>query len=720
MTREAGSSWRFGTFQLDVSERRLLDDGQPVPLTPKVFDLLRLLVENNGHLVTKDRFLREVWPDTFVEEANLNRAISVLRKALRDGIAGQRYIETVPKLGYRFVAAVAPAHLVIDPGPTVANGRVVRLRRMAVVAGAALSAAGALVYSVVASRFTGKSEAVTRAVVHRQATFTGKGGSSTVSPDGRRIAYVSYESPERTVMVQAVAGGAPAMVFSAPETARPRWSPDGSALMVWARGAGKDGLYVLPQPDGTPHLIARGQFVGCWSPDGLTIAVAQYFLGRIAFVSTLRGDRRTVSLKAVHRWIWDMDWSSVNNQLVFASSDDQGQFSIWTMRPDGSDQQRVFFGDNQEISAVRWAPQAKGIYYSRRVNQTVSLNKILRRSAGNAWDSVAVPLLTGLETDGSFAVSADGKSLVYVRASFSSNLWLVEPNGSSTRVPAVVTRELTRGTSVIERPRVSPDGNRIAFNVGHESVANVYVMPITGGSPTQLTFLNSFNADPVWSPDGNWVAFASTEGGKPRVWVVSADGGPPHAVSSGDLSADNLELAWAPSSRILYQQVGNRNFYALDPQTNQEHLLVRDSSVGWMFSPVHAPDRKAIAVAWNRRPKRGIWIIDGEDSREGLLYEAAVPPVVIGWSADGRSVFALEGGRPIYRGLIASRGETLTEAKIVRISARDGESHSVMALPFAEVGGVSMTPDGRRFVCTVYSSRSDVWLVDNFDPSPQS
>src|SRR5262249_858612 len=77
-----------------------------VPLTPKAFDLLLALVERHGRLLEKDELLKKVWPDTFVEEANLASNISQLRKALGDGENGQRYIETAPKRGYRFVADV--------------------------------------------------------------------------------------------------------------------------------------------------------------------------------------------------------------------------------------------------------------------------------------------------------------------------------------------------------------------------------------------------------------------------------------------------------------------------------------------------------------------------------------------------------------------------------------------------------------------------------------
>lgn len=97
----------FGSFCLNPVERRLLRNGESIRLTPKVFDTLLVLIQNKGRLVTKGKFLKEVWPDSFVEEANLSVNIASLRKALDEGIAERQYIETVPKCGYRFVAPVS-------------------------------------------------------------------------------------------------------------------------------------------------------------------------------------------------------------------------------------------------------------------------------------------------------------------------------------------------------------------------------------------------------------------------------------------------------------------------------------------------------------------------------------------------------------------------------------------------------------------------------------
>jgi len=98
-------SYRFGDFQLNPREKQLLCGGNPVPLKPKAFQILLLLVENRGHLLAKDDFLTRVWANTFVEEVILAQNISQLRKALAAN-SGEAFIETVPRLGYRFVAAV--------------------------------------------------------------------------------------------------------------------------------------------------------------------------------------------------------------------------------------------------------------------------------------------------------------------------------------------------------------------------------------------------------------------------------------------------------------------------------------------------------------------------------------------------------------------------------------------------------------------------------------
>jgi DNA-binding winged helix-turn-helix (wHTH) protein len=106
MTEPNRERFQFDAFRLDAAEHLLLRDGEPVPLEPKVFETLLVLIRHDRRLVGKEELMRAVWPDSFVEDSNLTRNISVLRRALSPNDGVPQYIETVPKCGYRFVGEV--------------------------------------------------------------------------------------------------------------------------------------------------------------------------------------------------------------------------------------------------------------------------------------------------------------------------------------------------------------------------------------------------------------------------------------------------------------------------------------------------------------------------------------------------------------------------------------------------------------------------------------
>jgi eukaryotic-like serine/threonine-protein kinase len=133
MSAETKVLYEFGNFRCDPWEHLLLCDGRPVSLSPKSFEILVALIQNQGRLLTKDDLMQQVWPDSFVEEANLTVNISALRKVLGETPGGQQYIETVPKRGYRFVAPVTERRddgklglnvQTAEPGPEAARAEV--------------------------------------------------------------------------------------------------------------------------------------------------------------------------------------------------------------------------------------------------------------------------------------------------------------------------------------------------------------------------------------------------------------------------------------------------------------------------------------------------------------------------------------------------------------------------------------------------------------------
>ncbi|MFY9645363.1 MAG: transcriptional regulator, partial [Terriglobales bacterium] len=129
MDKPVKRTFQFGPFLLDPEERTLRNADERLDLPPRVFDTLLVLVKNTGHLLEKDQLMRDVWPDAAVEENNLTQAIYLLRKILHDGEGGERYIETVPKRGYRFVGRVTDSGssgtgtvtVAEEPKPTVAT-----------------------------------------------------------------------------------------------------------------------------------------------------------------------------------------------------------------------------------------------------------------------------------------------------------------------------------------------------------------------------------------------------------------------------------------------------------------------------------------------------------------------------------------------------------------------------------------------------------------------
>jgi DNA-binding winged helix-turn-helix (wHTH) protein len=186
----------FGAFRLNSAERLLLRAGQPISLTPKAFDLLVYLVERDGRLVTKQELLRAIWPDTFVEEANLTYTVSALRKALGDGQDGEQLIQTVPTRGYRFVAPVTREgnSSISSTSETPARSSPALVRRFGI---------GALAVAVIATVavLVRRSPEATEPLAHHRFTIPMPDAAldvppearipvAQISPDGRRVAFI--------------------------------------------------------------------------------------------------------------------------------------------------------------------------------------------------------------------------------------------------------------------------------------------------------------------------------------------------------------------------------------------------------------------------------------------------------------------------------------------------------------------------------------------------
>jgi DNA-binding winged helix-turn-helix (wHTH) protein len=267
--------YEFGPFRLDPKERLLLREGQPVPLSPKAFDLLVLFVQAPGRLLEKRNLMQALWPDTFVEESNLAYNVSAIRKALGDGLDDQQFVATVPTRGYRFVAQVRELHDVDAP--------VAPKRRLSVtpVFWAVLLAVGVVALAVailtfrdVRSGVSARAQGATRfPLLPPPGAAFGVAPADphlAVSPDGRSIAFIASRAD--------VAGGLWVRDLGAVEArllpgitgaAKPFWSPDGRSLGFFRNQE----LHVVPATGGPAWALGSGVagIGGAWSPDDVIV-----------------------------------------------------------------------------------------------------------------------------------------------------------------------------------------------------------------------------------------------------------------------------------------------------------------------------------------------------------------------------------------------------------------------------------------------------------------
>ena len=328
----------FGPFRLDTAERLLLRAGQPVPLTPKAFDLLIYLVERHGRLITKKELLSAVWPDTFVEEANLTYTVSALRRALGDSQDGERYIQTVPTRGYRFLAPVAAGGL--PPIRQVAEAHDAAhvshwWKEIALLSGALGAILLALLVGLATVHFRERRPDQSRVVftLPRDPAAFPQYNLPAISPDGTRVVFygpgdggklVLWSRALDSLAVQPLAGtdlsnGAP----------YPFWSPDGHFIAFFAGGK----LKKIAADGGASQEIAPAPEAagGSWGSDGTIIFSPQ--AGPLYRVSAAGGPatplRELDASRGELRHVWPHFLPDGKHYLYVARSSDAEKTGIY-------------------------------------------------------------------------------------------------------------------------------------------------------------------------------------------------------------------------------------------------------------------------------------------------------------------------------------------------------------------------------------------------------
>jgi eukaryotic-like serine/threonine-protein kinase len=551
-------------------------------------------------------------------------------------------------------------------------------------------------------------------IAHKQFTFTGDAYSPAISPDGLFVVYISRKYGEPQKLIVQASNGTKVELARGTFLDWPRWSPDGSEVLFPRSEPALDkadpttkhsGTFVVSRLGGVARPLSEVGYA-CWfAPDGSRIVIAHQsgaagFAG-VRLVNKLSGEAKDVHLSE-YTWLRDIDCSSRAGLILAVTQASDNKYQIRTIKPDGSDERKLV-EESDEIYSARWSPNGDSIYYLHGKGSTKQLSKLSATRSGVE----PVVLADGLQTGEYFTLSADGSRLAYSREDHNSNLWRVPLQNAEKKAKPEISR-LTSGTSYYGAPSFSPNGRWIAFGLGpNPDETNIFKSPVAGGELVQLTFFeHAATANPAWSPDGQRIAFISDQNGTPKVWTISANGGTAQALENSNASGTNDELAWWPSSDIVYQQTGVQNYLRINDKTHKETPIIQaDQSRGWVpLRPAFSPDGKKIAVTWNRHDQ-GLWIISLEPYSETFLLSRSVCP--FGWSPDGKYVYAIRSGpgREIIRVQVAAPNEVT----------------SVATLPgdVANYDGASVSPDGKQIIVSVGEEKSDVWLMENFDPSPR-
>src|SRR5579863_20919 len=590
----------FGPFRIDPEQRLLLRDEQPIPLSPKAFDLLLVLVQRSGQVVLKDDLMKLLWPDTFVEESNLGQHVFQLRKALGERAQDHAYIVTIPGRGYRFVQKVralpatteeivvqshSRSRMVIEEEtlparPSVSVQTATRRRIHPAVLLAALAAA---VAAAVVFRPTVPAPKV---LAIRQLTHLGNLVYNTkVLTDGPRVYFRIWEGQNRLFRYVSPEGGEVMAIDNIfPKMDVDDISPNGSEFLIVDLGtrdtnaaADTHPLWRVSAASGSPRPVGGLRVRDArWSPDGATIAYSTNI--DINLANTDGSNPR--KLAALSSQPLYPQWSRDGRSLRFSLADPQGHgAALWQV--DLSGNLRPLLPDWSIPSRPRnadWTLDGRYYFFTAVGGATRDLFAI--REAKDALRRVnpqPVRMTAGPLNFSTFTASKDGKVLF--------------ATGSQQR-GEVMRYDAPSGQYLPYALRVSAD--HLAFSRDGEWIAYVeYPEGVLVRSRVDLSERRQLTFPPMrvfhqqWSPAGTQLAFqASADMGAPnKIYVVSRDGGLP-AMAAPQRSDQQLYPSWSSNGESILFSASDEDrahpaLYSLDLKSGQVSLLPGTAGLYW-------------------------------------------------------------------------------------------------------------------------------------------
>lgn len=707
MSLETQTLLKFGAFTLKADESVLELDGTAVPLTPKMYDLLLVLVRNSGRIVEKDVLLREVWPDSFVEEGNIAFNIRQLRKLLGCDAQSPTFIETVPRRGYRFIAPVEP---VIEkapepPLPDSASHSEVIAQPASRRRGGILALVSPVVLVVLAAayiwypRTASPSGLLTTPLSIEKLSADGNIFHAVLTPDGRKLVYTHRSgSGKQSIWVRelqtsnAVQIVAPSEHFYGGMTI----SPDGGTI-YFSRGSQtgpQTDIFRMSITGGVPEkLIESTQGWMSISPDGSRISFVRcpykeddHCSLYIADTENGANEKKLITRPKFIR-ISDNRISPDGKKVAFASGHSRtasNEFGLYEVDIESGKERRLSNEAFFNIGYLTYLPDQKSILLTamQRPDRSYPIWKV------SLADGKTERLTSDSECYSRLSIDAQAGLLLATRVTPDFRLYLYNLGDPGPPLP-IASAGTVRYAS----------GERFVFSSEMSGNSEIWSAKIDGTDQRQLTNHPGSDLEPIVSPDGSEVFFGSDRSGILQVWRMNIDGSDPRPLTHEE---GGYPLHISPDGRWLFYRSGfNGNIRKVEVETGKEEVVAGDLGHRMTVSP----DTEFIAFARREKEAFLLEIYSIRDARVIRSIPIEIPRTrvaQVAWSRDGKHLLYILTDDKKENGKLYSQSVDGGPAK--EIADLRGDS-------IAEMTALAIAPDGRSFAVIKGTWKHDAVLI---------
>ena len=685
----------LGPWLVQPSLDRMSLEGRIVQVRPKVMDLLVYMAGSAGTVISKETLLNDVWGTEAISESALTRTITELRSAVRDDVDQPRFLENIPKRGYRLIAPVRP---VASLEETRARRR--RIPALAIVVAALLisGSLALLVYEMVPSEPTDALR------VRPLTAWPGHEGWVSFSPDGKRLALAwSGESDDNfDIYVKGIDDDSRVRLTTDPQMDwSPAWSPDGRAIAFLRRSNLGAAVYVVPASGGPERFIATlktrtlSQFFHMldWSGDGALVVPDQNSPEEpfhIIRLSIDTGETRQLT-SPPPRSPGDLRpiVSPDGQTLAFTRGLEPTPSDIYVLPVTGGEPRRVTF-DESVITSLTWSEDGGSIVFSSERGASAGAGSLWRVRVDASTARPEVEQLRGIGQRATGPVIARrGRRLAYMESVRDTNVWRVAATGEGLAQP------LVSSTREENHPDYSPDGARIAFSSNRSGSWEVWVASSDGSNPRQVTSYAAAPAwQPRWSPNGRVLAFSK---GNVDIYTITPEGSAPRQLTSDPASDTNP--SWSRDGRSVYFSSNRSGPYEIWKTALDEPARLLQVTHGGGRGPRESMDGDRLFYTKRTDSALEIWstgVNGGAETRLlGPIHSWA------GWVPDHHGIYFIEPARRIAYYRFATGDIT----PIAALAKEPG--------PFNT--GLALSPDGRWLLYSQLDrSGADIMLVENF------